>query len=261
MRISHEAIYQALYIVGRGALRRELTTALRTGRSLRVPRARAKSGKSFLTKEVMIAARPAEVNDRAAPGHWESQCLCQAVLSIGTLVEGTTRFTILLQLPPMDEHKMVGAQIKNGPATAGHGADAVCDAIARTITALPEMMRKSLTWDQGAEMAQHARLRIQTGLPIYFADANSPWQRPTNENTNGLLDWSPKVGLGNRTLCGCGDLVTVFIGTEVSEPLLKPGGVPPAQVVVQARVKFVDGFGFLDTEPLADSTGRRNTSF
>jgi IS30 family transposase len=108
-------------------------------------------------------------------------------LSIGTLVERTTRFTMLLHLPPMGEHKMVGAQVKNGPATAGHGAEAVCDAIARTITGLPETLRKSLTWDQGAEMAQPARLRPQTGLPIYFADPHSPWQRPSNENTNGLL--------------------------------------------------------------------------
>ena len=188
MRISHEAIYQALYIVGRGALRRELTCALRTGRALRVPWARSKRGKSFLTKEVMIAARPAEVNDRAIPGHWEGDLILGlGGVAIGTLVERTTRFTMLLHLPPMSEHKMIGTQVKNGPATAGHGADAVCDAIARTIAALPETLRKSLTWDQGAEMAQHARLRIQTGLPIYFADAHSPWQRPSNENTNGLL--------------------------------------------------------------------------
>ncbi|MEC5149847.1 IS30 family transposase [Cryobacterium psychrotolerans] len=188
MRISHEAIYQALYIESRGALRRELTTALRTGRALRVPRARAKRGKSFLSKEVMIAARPAEANDRAVPGHWEGDLILRlGGVAIGTLVERTTRFTMLLHLPPMDEHKMIGAQIKNGPATAGHGADAVCDAIARTITDLPETLRKSLTWDQGAEMAQHARLRIQTGLPIYFDDPHSPWQRPSNENTNGLL--------------------------------------------------------------------------
>ena len=188
MRISHEAIYQALYIEGRGALRRELTTALRTGRALRVPRARAKRGKSFLSEEVMIAARPAEANDRAVPGHWEGDLILGlGGVAIGTLVERTTRFTMLLHLPPMDEHKMIGAQVKNGPATAGHGADAVCDAIARTITGLPETLRKSLTWDQGAEMAQHARLRIKTGLPIYFADPHSPWQRPRNENTNGLL--------------------------------------------------------------------------
>uniref|UniRef100_UPI001E443615 IS30 family transposase n=1 Tax=Cryobacterium sp. Y62 TaxID=2048284 RepID=UPI001E443615 len=106
---------------------------------------------------------------------------------IGTLVERTTRFTILLHLPPMDEHKMVGAQIKNGPATAGHDAEAVRDAIAQAIATLPATLRKSLTWDQGAEMAQHAQLRIQIGLPIYFADPHSPWQRPSNENTNGLL--------------------------------------------------------------------------
>ena len=188
MRISHEAIYQALYIEGRGALRRELTTALRTGRALRVPWARAKRGKSFLTKEVMIAARPAEANDRAVPGHWEGDLILGlGGVAIGTLVERTTRLTMLLHLPPMDEHRMAGAQVKNGPATAGHGAEAVRDAIAQTITTLPEILRKSLTWDQGAEMAQHARLHLETGLPIYFADPHSPWQRPSNENTNGLL--------------------------------------------------------------------------
>ena len=182
-----EAIYQALYIEGRGALRRELTPP-DANRALRVPRARAKRGKNFLTEEVMIAARPAEADSRAVPGHWEGDLILGlGGVAIGTLVERTTRFTILLHLPPMDEHKMIGAQVKNGPATAGHGAEAVRDAIAQTIATLPETLRKSLTGDQGAEMAQHAQLRIQTGLPIYFADPHSPWQRPTNENTNGLL--------------------------------------------------------------------------
>jgi len=188
MRISHEAIYQALYIQGRGALRRELTAALRTGRALRVPRARTKRGKNFLSEEVMISQRPAEAADRAVPGHWEGDLILGlGGVAIGTLVERTTRFTILLHLPPMEGHTMVGAQVKNGPATAGHGAEAVRDAIAATITTLPEVLRKSLTWDQGAEMSQHVQLRIQTGLPIYFADPHSPWQRPSNENTNGLL--------------------------------------------------------------------------
>jgi IS30 family transposase len=188
MRISHEAIYQALFVQGRGALRRELTACLRTGRALRVPRARTRGqGKSFVTPEVMISQRPAEAEDRAVPGHWEGDLILGLRSSaIGTLVERTTRFTMLLHLPPMKGHGD-GAREKNGPALAGHGAEAVRDAITRTIITLPEQLRQSLTWDQGAEMAQHARLRIDTSLQVYFCDPHSPWQRGTNENTNGLL--------------------------------------------------------------------------
>jgi IS30 family transposase len=188
MRISHEAIYQALYIQGRGALRRELTACLRTGRALRAPRARARGkSKSFVSPEIMISERPAEAEDRAVPGHWEGDLILGLQSSaIGTLVERTTRFTMLLHLPRMEGHGDI-ARVKNGPALAGHGAEAVRDAIARTITRLPEQLRRSLTWDQGAEMAQHPRLRFDIGLYIYFCDPHSPWQRGTNENTNGLL--------------------------------------------------------------------------
>jgi IS30 family transposase len=188
MRISHEAIYQALYVQGRGALRRELTACLRTGRALRVPRARSRGrGKSFIAPEVMISERPVEVADRAVPGHWEGDLILGLDSSaIGTLVERTTRFTMLLHLPRMAEHG-VGARMKNGPALAGHGAEAVRDSITGTITSLPEQLRRSLTWDQGAEMSQHAQLKIDTGLNVYFCDPHSPWQRGTNENTNGLL--------------------------------------------------------------------------
>lgn len=188
MRVSHEAIYQALYVQGRGALRRELTASLRSGRALRVPRARTRGrGKKFVTPEVLISERPAEVEDRAVPGHWEGDLILGLNSSaIGTLVERTTRFTMLLHLPCMKGH---GNELwlKNGPALAGHGAEAVRDAIAASIATLPEQLRRSLTWDQGAEMAQHAELRIGTGLEIYFCDPHSPWQRGTNENTNGLL--------------------------------------------------------------------------
>jgi IS30 family transposase len=188
MRISHEAIYQALYVQGRGALRRELSAALRTGRALRVPQARSKRGKSFISDEVMICQRPAETADRAVPGHWEGDLILGlGGVAIGTLVERTTRFTMLLHLPPMEGHKMTGAQAKNGPATAGHGAEAVRDAIGRAVATLPGTFRKSLTWDQGAELAQHAQLRVDADLPVYFCDPHSPWQRPSNENTNGLL--------------------------------------------------------------------------
>ncbi|HEV2108419.1 MAG TPA: IS30 family transposase [Thermomicrobiales bacterium] len=187
MRISHEAIYQALYVQGRGALRHELTACLRTGRALRVPRARTRGrGKPFIAPEIMISQRP-EAADRAVPGHWEGDLILGLGSSaIGTLVERTTRFTILLHLPRMAGHGG-GPRAKNGPALAGHGAEAVRNAITRTIITLPEQLRQSLTWDQGAEMSQHARLRIDAGLQVYFCDPHSPWQRGTNENTNGLL--------------------------------------------------------------------------
>jgi IS30 family transposase len=188
MRISHEAVYQSLYVRGRGALRRELTACLRTGRALRVPRARGRGrGKSHVAPEVMVSQRPAEADDRAVPGHWEGDLILGLRSSaIGTLVERTTRFTMLLHLPRMPGHGE-GARVKNGPALAGHGAEAVRDAIARTVATLPEALRRSLTWDQGAEMSQHAQLRIDTGVQVYFCDPHSPWQRGTNENTNGLL--------------------------------------------------------------------------
>jgi IS30 family transposase len=186
MRISHEAIYQSLYVQGRGALRRELTACLRTGRALRVPRARTRGrGKQFVSDEILISERPAEAEDRAVPGHWEGDLILGLGSSaIGTLVERSTRFAMLLHLPPMAGQ---GPRVKNGPALAGHGAEAVRDAIAAAITTLPEQLRRSLTWDQGTEMAQHAQLRIDTGLQVYFCDPHSPWQRGTNENTNGLL--------------------------------------------------------------------------
>jgi IS30 family transposase len=187
MRISHEAIYQALYVQGRGALRRELTACLRTGRALRVPSARTRRPRSYVSEEIMISERPAEVEDRAVPGHWEGDLIMGLNSSaIGTLVERTTRFTMLLHLPHMDGHRE-GLRTHNGPPLAGHGAEAVRDAIVRSITSLPEELRRTLTWDQGSEMAQHAQLRIDSGVDVYFCDPRSPWQRGTNENTNGLL--------------------------------------------------------------------------
>ncbi len=174
MRISHEAIYQAVYVQGRGALRRDLSACLRTGRALRVPRARTRGrGKKYITSEIMISERPAEACDRAVPGHWEGDLIIGLNGSaIGTLVERTTRFTLLLHLP----HSPGTAKLRvpNGPATAGHGAEAVRDAIAAQMAGLPEQLRRSLTWDQGAELAQHARLTVETGLPVYFCDPHSP---------------------------------------------------------------------------------------
>jgi IS30 family transposase len=186
MRISHEAIYQSLYVQGRGALRRELTACLRTGRALRVPRARAQRGKNFVTSEIMISERPAEADDRAVPGHWEGDLILGLERSaIGTLVERSSRFTMLLHLPSTAEPKL--PRVNSTRAVRGHGAEAVRDAITAAITTLPEQLRRSLTWDQGAEMAQHAQLRIDSGLQVYFCDPQSPWQRGSNENTNGLL--------------------------------------------------------------------------
>jgi IS30 family transposase len=188
MRISHEAIYQALYIQSRGALKRELVACLRTGRALRVPRSRARQRpQGHVTPEVMISERPAEVDDRAVPGHWEGDLIIGTDRSaIGTLVERTTRFTMLIHLPRMDGYG-VEPRVKNGPALAGYGAEAMRDALAEQMTGLPEQLRRSLTWDRGKELAQHAQLKIDTGISVYFADPHSPWQRGTNENTNGLL--------------------------------------------------------------------------
>jgi IS30 family transposase len=172
MRISHEAIYQALYVQGRGALRRDLAACLRTGRALRVPRARSQGrGKQFLSPELMISERPAEAADRAVPGHWEGDLIIGAAnaSAIGTLVERSTRFTMLLHLPQ------------------GSGAEAVRDAIVASITTLPAQLRRSLTWDQGSELARHTQISIAADLPIFFCDPASPWQRGSNENTNGLL--------------------------------------------------------------------------
>jgi len=229
MRVSHEAIYQSLYVQGRGALRRELTACLRTGRALRVPRARVRGrGKGFVTDEVMISERPPEVADRAVPGHWEGDLILGLGSSaIGTLVERSSRFTMLLHLPPMDGRD--GPRIKNGPALTGHGAEAVRDAIADAIATLPEQLRRSLTWDQGAEMAQHAQLRIDTGLRVYFCDPQSPWQRATNENTNGLLrQYFPK---GTDLARHSADDLAAVAGALNTRPRKTLGWRSPAEVL------------------------------
>ena len=194
MRISHEAIYQALYVQGRGALRRELVACLRTGRALRVPRARTRGrGKTFVSPEVMISERPAEAEDRAVPGHWEGDLILGLGSSaIGTLVERTTRFTILLHLPPHGDARHAAGQERSGAGGARPPTLSETPSRHRSVR-LPEQLRRSLTWDQGTEMAQHAQLRIDTGLAIFFCDPHSPWQRGTNENTNGLLrQYCPK---------------------------------------------------------------------
>ena len=235
MRISHEAIYQALFIQARGALRQELAACLRTGRVLRQPRARARRrGKSFVSPDAMISQRPAEAADRAVPGHWEGDLIIGLNSSaIGTLVERTTRFTMLLHLPPMAGHGSE-ARVKNGPALAGHGAEAVREAITRMIITLPEQLRRSLTWDQGAEMADHARLSIDTGVRVFFCDPHSPWQRGSNENTNGLLrQYFPKgTDLSQHS---AGDIAAVASALN-TRPRKTLGWQTPAEALDQLLV-------------------------
>jgi Transposase and inactivated derivatives, IS30 family len=188
MRISHEAIYQAVYVQGRGALQRELVACLRTGRALRVPRARTRQKAwAHVSADVMISERPAEVADRVVPGHWEGGLIIGLERSaIGTLVERTTRFTMLVHLPSEDGYGVI-ARTKNGPPLAGYGAVSMKNALAATMTTLPEQLRRSLTWDRGKELSAHAAFTVETDIAVYFADPHSPWQRGTNENTNGLL--------------------------------------------------------------------------
>jgi len=188
MRISHEAIYQALYIQGRGALKRELVSCLRTGRALRVPRARSQARSwAHVSEEVMISSRPVEVQDRAVPGHWEGDLIIGLNRSaIGTLVERSSRFTILVHLPREQGYGQA-PRTKNGPALAGYGAITMANALKRTVATLPARLWQSLTWDRGKELSDHARFTIESGVRVFFADPHSPWQRGTNENTNGLL--------------------------------------------------------------------------
>jgi IS30 family transposase len=172
MRVSHETIYQSLFVQSRGALRKELARCLRTGRAVRRPRARRRQDRrGKIPAMVLISDRPAEAADRAVPGHWEGDLIEGKghQSAIGTLVERSTRFVMLLHLP------------------GGTGAEAVRDAMTARIAALPAALRRSLAWDQGTEMCQHQRFTADTGLQVYFCDPHSPWQRGTNENTNGLL--------------------------------------------------------------------------
>ena len=171
MWVSHETIYQSLYVQGRGALRRELAACLRTGRALRKPRRKAGERRGRIPGMVMISERPAEAADRAVPGHWEGDLLMGAGnrSAIGTLVERSTRFVLLLHLPH------------------GHDPSAVAAAMTEAMATLPAQLRRSLTWDQGKEMWQHAQISLATGMPVYFCDPHAPWQRGSNENTNGLL--------------------------------------------------------------------------
>ena len=176
MRVSPETIYQSLYVQGRGALRKELHACLRTGRAIRRTRGRLDQ-RGRIPGMVMISERPAEVEDRAVPGHWEGDLIIgkDGRSAVGTLVERSTRYVVLLHLD------------------GDHTAETVRTAMAAKIKTLPDHLVKSITWDQGSEMAQHQRFSIDTGIAIYFCDPHSPWQRGSNENTNGLLrQWMPK---------------------------------------------------------------------
>lgn len=172
MRVAHETVYQALYVQGRGELRRELARALRSGRAMRKPRRQAQARQPrFATPMVMISERPAEAEDRAVPGHWEGDLIIgkDNASAIGTLVERATRYVMLVHLPN------------------GRGAEQVRDALVETVQILPAHLVRSLTWDQGSEMAAHGSFTVATDVPVYFCDPASPWQRGSNENTNGLL--------------------------------------------------------------------------
>jgi IS30 family transposase len=188
MRISPEAIYQALYIQGRGALRRELVACLRTGRALRVPRARTRSKPGgHVTAEVIISERPAEAEDRAVPGHREGDLIIGLERSaIGTIMERQAWFTMLGHLP-REEGYGSAAPVKNGPALGGYGAVSMNRALAKAMTTMPQQLRQSLTWDRGKKLSAYAAFKVETGTAIYFADPHSPWQRGTNENINGLV--------------------------------------------------------------------------
>ncbi|MFF4623334.1 IS30 family transposase [Nonomuraea jabiensis] len=172
MHVCHETIYQALYVQGRGELRRELTKALRTGRAMRKPRRLAQQRQPrYAAPIVMISERPAEADDRAVPGHWEGDCIIgkNGTSAIGTLVERTTRYVMLVHLP------------------IDRTAERMRDALVETMATLPAHLKRSLTWDQGSEMGRHHELSIAADLPVYFCDPASPWQRGSRENANGLL--------------------------------------------------------------------------
>jgi len=170
--VSHETIYQSIFVQGRGALRHELHVCLRSGRAMRRNKKWVKSGHGMgkIRDMVMITERPAEADDRAVPGHWEGDLSKgKGFTSVGTLVERKTRYLMLIRLPK------------------GHGAEAFRDALTKWIITLPAQLRRSITYDQGPEMSEHVRFSVDTGVEVYFCDPKSPWQRGTNENTNGLL--------------------------------------------------------------------------
>ena len=230
MWVSHETIYQALYVQGRGGLKRELARHLRTGRAVRRPHRTGEERQARIPNMVNIAERPKEVEDRAVPGDWEGDLILgstESASAIGTLVERATGFTMLLHLPD------------------DHAADTVAAAMIAKMTDLPELLRRSVTWDQGSEMARHANIAEATGLTIYFCDPHSPWQRGTNENTNGLLrQYFPKGSDLSRWGPGYLDLVA----TELNDrPRKRLGWRTPAEALEKLLSESSDPPGVAST--------------
>ena len=226
MWVSAETIYQSLYIQARGGLKRELTTYLRTGRSMRKPRRTAGHRRTRIPDMVMISDRPADVEDRAVPGHWEGDLIMGSTTSdsaVGTLVERMTGFVMLLHLPD------------------GHGTLAVQEALVAKMLTLEEQLRRSLTWDQGREMTNHREITKATGLDIYFCDPHSPWQRGSNENTNGLLrQYLPK----GTDLSFYGPGMLDNIAAELnSRPRKRHGFRTPAEMLDEILAKNVNDHG------------------
>lgn len=227
MHVSHETIYRALYVQSRGALKRELTRHLRRGRTRRYGRAQSSKGQGQgkLAGMVMISQRPADVADRAVPGHWEGDLLMgNRTSAIATLVERQTRYCQLVALPN------------------GSGAVEVCEALKRSIATLPAQLRRSLTWDQGSEMSEHRRFTIESGVEVYFCDPQSPWQRGSNENTNGLLrQYFPKktslAGIDQERLDDVADKLN-------ARPRKTLGFATPAQKLTE----LIDGFQQTEVE-------------
>ena len=213
MQVSHETIYQSIYVQGRGALRRELAVHLRTGRALRKPQRKANERRGRIPDMLNISQRPAEVADRAVPGHWEGDLLMGKSnrSAIGTLVERSTRFVMLLHLPH------------------GHGPLEVEKAMIEATQKLPDFIWKSLTWDQGNEMRNHLQIKVATGLQVYFCDPASPWQRGSNENTNGLLrQYFPKASDLSQHDAAHLDFVAAQMNRRPRETL---GWLRPAQAL------------------------------
>jgi IS30 family transposase len=226
MWVSPETIYQSLYVQARGGLKRELTTYLRTGRSMRKPRRREGERRGRIPGMVMISERPPEVEDRAVPGHWEGDLILGSTESksaVGTLVERSTGFVMLLHLPE------------------NHGALAVQEALVAKMATLPEQLRLSLTWDQGTEMTNHAQIAAQTGMDIYFCDPHSPWQRGSNENTNGLLrQYLPKGS--DLSFYGPGMLDNIAAELN-ARPRKRHGFRTPAEVLDQLLSQAANNHG------------------
>jgi transposase, IS30 family len=213
MRVCPETIYQALYVQGRGHLRADLHRHLRTGRAVRRPRGSSVTKRGKIANMILISERPAEVADRAVPGHWEGDLVlgsnCRS--AIGTLVERQTRYVMLVHLPD------------------DHSAAAVRDGLLATIKTMPEHLRKSLTWDQGTELTRHAEITLATKMDIYFCDPHSPWQRGSNENTNGLLrQYFPK----GTDLSVHSPARLLEVATELNaRPRKTLGGLTPAKAM------------------------------